>query len=513
MVLGQHHTHAIGAGHQSEAADNDDLNGHAPLSPVLMSVVPDYHGGWPTPPQSPTRHHATGYTGPSFDEHAPCPPTPLFVPYSVDSDELEWTNALESHPDEDISISTWYGNRDFMPLSELDHNTFFAAPSTYDASSDFGSVTQYDVPQVPVSQNATDGALVLPEMRSRGNPVLVMIKRAELDKEGLHQDDIPYAWQAPDNVDNFFAITGGVVPKTGKADVDQQTQEYYDVRPSQSLLRESDSYVAYWYSVRAIEGLQHSLQMDWYLVYPKPIPAVLIRTSDIVGPYDLRRRQDGYAYVVPTEDTIWATVLQHGIDHMYRPIANSSSISVQTDISVNGAAMYHPQDIVGSQFAVNVFLEIPSMSGESMENPNAEYLGAYVLKVIDGYTMKPCEWSDIAPEVQAMVRDRAPHLFEGLLPPDLSRPHLPLVQFCFYKWDDNIVGLADVVDLDLKILAVKESLMHGEEVTSDNYSESSIEPDSGFDTESSEDIYYDNATSDDSFGEEYMSFLDMQNSA
>ncbi|KIJ17062.1 hypothetical protein PAXINDRAFT_154479 [Paxillus involutus ATCC 200175] len=515
MVLGQHHTPTIGAGHrdQTEAADSDDLNGPAPLSPVLMSVVPDYYGGWPTPPPSPARHHATGYTGPSFDEHAPCPPTPPFVPYSVGSDEVEWTNALESHRDEDIAISTWYGNRDFMPLAELNHYTSFGAPSTYDASNDFGYVAQYDVPQAPVSEYALYGALVPPEMRSRGNPVLVMIKRAELDKEGLHEGGIPYAWQAPDNVDDFFAITGGVAPQTGKDDVDQQTHEYYNVRPSQSVLRQADSYVAYYYSVRAIEGLQHSLKTDWYLVYPKPIPAVLIRTFDIVGPYDLRRRQDGYAYVVPTEDTIWGTVLQHGIDHMYRPIANSRSISVQTNMSVNGAAMYHPQDIVGSQFAVNVFLELPRMPGQTLEDPYAEYLGAYVLKVIDGYTMKPCEWLDIAPEVQAMVRDRAPHLFEGLLPPDLNWPHLPLVQFCFYKWDDNIVGLVDGVHFDLKLLAAKESLMRDEEATSDNYSESSIDSDSGFDTESSGDVYYDNATSDDSSGEEDMSFLDMPHSA
>ncbi|KIK94632.1 hypothetical protein PAXRUDRAFT_11936 [Paxillus rubicundulus Ve08.2h10] len=499
MVLGQHHWHTIGAGHydQAEATGTDGLNGHAPPSPILMSVVPDYYIGWPTPPPSPLGHYATGYTGPSFDEHAPCPPTPPFVPYSVDSDDVQWINALESHRQEDTG--------DFMPLPELNHYTSFGA-STYGASIDFGYVSQHDVPQVPVADHALYGALVPLAMQSRGNPVLVMIKRAELDEQGLHPDGIPYGWQAPDDVDDFFTIAGGVAPKTGENDVDQQTKEYYDVRPAQSLLRQEDSYVAYYYPVRAIEGLQHSLRMDWYLVYPKPIPAVLIRTFDIVGPYNLRRRQDGHAYVVPSEDTIWGTVLQLGIDHMYRPI--SRSISVQTNTSVKGAAMYHPQDIVGSQFAVNIFLELPRMPGETLENPYAEYIGAYVLKVINGATMKPCEWSDIVPEVQAMVRDRAPHLFEGLSPPELSSPHLPLVQFCFYKWDDNIVGLADEVHLDLKILAAEGSRMHCGEATSDNYSESSMDSDSGFDTESDGDAYHDNVTSEDS-SEEYLSFLDM----
>ncbi|KAF9234486.1 hypothetical protein BU15DRAFT_78971 [Melanogaster broomeanus] len=511
MVLDQHHTHYYpAAGH--DQAGSDDLYGHAPLSPVLMAVLPNYYGGRPTPPPSP---RATGYTGHFFDEHAPCPPTPPLVPYSVDEDELQWLDSEATGP------STYYGTRDFMPLSELHHYTSFGPPSTYDTLDELasGHVAQDDISQVSIPEDA----LGPPEMRSRGNPVLVMIKRAELDEQELHPHAIPSAWQIPDNADACFASTGGVPPPTGKDDVDRQTHQYYSVVPFQSMLRDADSYVAYHYSIRAIQGLQHSLKTDWYRVFPKPIPAVLIRTFDIVGPYDLRRGEDGYAYVVPTEDTIWGTVLERGINHTYRPIANSQSVSVTTTLSVNGAATYHPQEIVGSRFAVNVFLELPRAPGETVENPYAEYLGAYVLKVIDGYTIKDSDWRDIDPEVQAMVYDRAPHLFEGLRPPHLAWPYLPLVQFCFYKWDGNVVGLMDEIHLDLQLLAAKESIAHRDgansgdlesdssgdydhdhDSSSDYYeSESPIDSDSGFAT---------NSVGDDdgnvSSGEEY-SFLDL----
>ncbi|KAF9228796.1 hypothetical protein BS17DRAFT_211841 [Gyrodon lividus] len=522
MVLDQHHTQyqpTLGAqftGHhdQAGAAGNLDLDGHAPPSPVFMNVLPEYYSSRPTPPPSPPRHPVTGHTGLPFDAHAPCPPTPPFVPYDVDSEQLRWSNARHSHRNGDTEISTWYGNSDFMPLGALDHYTSFGAPSTYSTSNDFGYVAQYEAPQVPVSKDTLYDSLdsfMPPAMRSCGNPVLVTMKRAELDKEGLYPDWIPNTFQTPNDVGDSFAITGGVPPSTGKDDVDQQTREYYSVRPRQSLLREVHSYAAYHYSVRAIEGLQHSLKSDWYLVYPKPIPAVLIRTFDVVGPHDLRRGQDGHAYVVPTEDTIWGTVLERGIDPMYRPIANSQSVSVQTNMSVNGAAMYHPRDIVASQFAVNVFLELPRMPGETLENPYAEYLGAYVLKLIDGYTMRPSDWLDIAPEVQTMVYDRAPHLFDGLRPPNLTWPHLPLVQFCFYKWDHNIVGLTDEVHLDLQVLTAKEAIMRREEADGDDYSDSSIGSDSGFAMDSGGDVVDNNVSSADeavASGEEYLPFLE-----
>ncbi|KIJ63274.1 hypothetical protein HYDPIDRAFT_113243 [Hydnomerulius pinastri MD-312] len=500
MVLYQTHplyppaTYAdlIGRNDQEGSAHVGDLNGPAPLSPVLMGALPEYLGGRPTPPPSPPRCRATDYNGHTFDAHAPCPPTPPLVPYDVNPNELNWADEFESNVD--TGASTYGGTRTSMPLSELNAHTFFGSPSTYQTTNDFGYVAQYDDAEVPVSTEVHEGSAVDASLWARrGNPVLVMIKRAELDQEGSHPDSIPVEWQAPNDVEDF-AATGGIPPKTSNETVDEQTDEFYSLQPFYSLLRQEDSYAAYHYSVRAVEGLQHSLRSDYHFVYPKPMPAVLIRTFDIIGPCDLRRKQDGYAYVLPTEDTIWGTVLERGIDRNFRPLANghatSDAVTIQTNVSVNGAAMYHPHEIVASKFAVNVFLELPRMPGETLENPYTQYLGAYVLRVIDGYTIRSEDWMDIAPEVKDMVRDRAPHLFEGFWSPHRTWPCLPLVQFCFYKWDENIVGLADEIHLDLQYMPAKEAIALGGE-EEDDASDDEEEQRSHFSDDSEDDSGYD----------------------
>lgn len=266
---------------------------------------------------------------------------------------------------------------------------------------------------------------------------------------------------------------------TGLHDHDQQSFKYYEKRPHPSPLREPECFLSYRYSIRSIEALQHSLRTKWSLVYPTPIPPVIIRSRDLIGPNALSRRLDGFAFVVPTDDSIWGTVRQRGVDLDFRPM--DPSLTVETCMVNKGAAFYYPQHIVASKFAVNVFLEIADSATRRI--PLCEYIGTYVLQEIDGLVINRNVWADIDPEVRLDVYNRAPDCFKVYKHPFLGWPQLPCVRFCYYKWDRNIVALADESP-DRTILTATRDIApleaEGKSVDSNDFSDST---DSGSDTE------------------------------
>ncbi|KAI9456097.1 hypothetical protein HD554DRAFT_2178231 [Boletus coccyginus] len=393
-------------------------SGPAPPSPVVVNTVPQYLGGRPTPPPTPPRPRAAQ----TVDDHAPCPPSPLYVPSSVDQDELEWLNALNA--------GTSSGPDDW-PISVLDHCTSFAdslIDETPGASAD--QAPYDDVPHV------SDCLIYDHEIYAYPSPMLAIIERATLDLRGLETQPVyPSACGRPLKL---FSISAGCIPVTGLEKRDDQSLNYYAALRHSPPFREPECALSYFYPIDTIQTLQYELRTEWLSVYPEPIPPVIIRSTDLVGPYNLRRRSDGYAFVVPTDDSIWAIIRQRAVDSTYRPI--DPLATVETGMCIKGAALYHPQHTVPPKFAVNVFLELPSPPGLP---PCCEYLGAYVLKTMDGLTIDPSIWADIDPKVQQSVFDRVPDHFEGPRHPALGRPRLPCVQFCYYMWDQCVVGLAD----------------------------------------------------------------------
>ncbi|KAN0075508.1 hypothetical protein V8E55_011531 [Tylopilus felleus] len=423
--------------------------GPAPPTPVVVSTVPTYLGGLPTPPSTPPRPRATRTT----DDYAPCPPTPHFVPSCAYQDEIEWSNTLNSVTSQ--------------LTSELDPSTVFEDPLTELTSND---VYDDDLPTPHVS----DCLIYARGLYAYPNPILAMIKRASLDLRGLKNQLVdPLACGQPFKL---FSLTAGLVPMTGLNKHDEQSFDYYFISDL-SLLKAPKRSISHTFSIGTIQALQHDLPNLWNAVYPEPIPPVIIRACDLVGPYNLSRRDDGYAFVVPTEDSIWDTICQRGIDSTFRPINRSAT--VETDFCHKGDAMYYPQHIVASKFAVNVFVELPDSDSEIGSTPRCEYLGAYVLQVMDRLSISSSIWSDIDPQVQQSVFDRVPHLFERS-----GHPRLPYVKLCYYHWDPCVIKLAKQ---SLKIVPASQGIPQCEFDCASIYSEDSSSSDSSDSTDQSYD--------------------------
>ena len=407
----------------------------------------EYYGGRPTPPSTPPRLRATL----TVDDYAPCPPTPAYIPPDVEQDQ----------PVPSTSSGYW-------STSELDHYTFFADPLMDEIFDDH--------PVAKLEPNVSDHLLYAYDTYAIPSPVLIMMQRANFDMHGLATQPVnPSACSEPLKL---FSLTGGRAPLTGLPDVDQQSHKYYNKHPHPSPLRLPETHLSYRYSISSIEALQHSLRTVWSSVYPTPIPPVIIRSRDVIGPFTLSRRLDGFAFVMPTEDSIWATICQRGVHSDYRPM--DPSLTVETRLGMKGAAIYYPQHIVASKFAVNIFLEVADSATRA--NPLCEYLGAFVLQAMDGLTINRSLWMDIDPKVQQAVYDRAPDCFEIFDHPTFGWPQLPYVQFHYYKWDRNIIGLADESP-DRTILSASQGITQNETVDESDLDDDSDVTDSEVDTD------------------------------
>lgn len=366
-----------------------------PPSPVVVTTIPDYFGGRPTPPPSPL-HDRTTLT---IDDYAPCPPSPHHVPSSPQQDALQ-------RPDSPIPWLT----------SELDHSTVFADLLDETRRDQAG----YDDPHV------SDCLIYTPEIYASPSPVLVMIQRATLDNSGLLNQ--PVNPSACDRPRKLFSLTCGYIPRTGLDAHDRPSYMYYAKYPFPRLPGYPESSLSYIYPISAIEAVQHSLHTDWSLVFPGPIPVIIIRSCDIVGPFAMAPRLDGFAFTMPTRDSIWPTVCWRGVDSTFRPL--NPSATVENTLCRIGESLYWPQHIVASKFAVNVFLQLGDLA------THCEYLGAYVMQMMETLTMHSAVWADLDPQVQRSVCDRVPYHVQ-------DRPTFPYVRFHYYKWDQQIIGLAD----------------------------------------------------------------------
>ncbi|KAF8553737.1 hypothetical protein OG21DRAFT_1509754 [Imleria badia] len=361
----------------------------APPTPFVVITAPEYFVGTPTPPRPHVTHIVNDCT--------PCPPTPR-CPSSFVHENV--SNALNSG----TSQST----------SQPHQSTSLANPRTFLVSSNFDDQTQYDM-----APHVSDSLLYDRTIYAQPSPVMAMIRRATLDMNGLGTQ--PVDPQACGQPRKLFSLTAGRIPLTGLEKQDQQSFDYYTMFP---LPRQPGYPIPYCFSIGSIQALQHELRTEWYSVYPEPIPPVIIRSHDLSGYHCLNQRGvDGYAFVLPAENSIYSIVRQRGIDRDFRPI--NPSATVETRICIKGDGLYCPQHIVASKFAVNVFLELSA-------TPLCQYLGAYVLQ----------EVSDFTTEV-----------------PSLGCLSLLLVKFCYYKWDQCIIGLADKSRLR-NFFAARQTIAH-----------------------------------------------------
>ncbi|KAH7890042.1 hypothetical protein F5I97DRAFT_1827661 [Phlebopus sp. FC_14] len=432
-----------------------------PLSPVLQGAVVGLEGTI-SPPPSPnstsryTQIPAMESEMQSITDSTPCPPSP-YVVHEPDN-ALQWTYGatfeyqtpqwVETAPGVLIPRAMFTDPYGTGGVTNASHAPFNAAGPSQGQQHAHAS-------QSTIFQGQNNG----PQSTERVDPVFAMISRSQHDHGEYYVSSQSYEDQGNDIATRIVS--------TGIREVDEATNEYYNIKPHDNLLRQYRSCVAYHYPAEVLETLQKNFKRDWHRVMPLPIPAVILRTFDCVWVDDLKAGHDGWAYVVPTEDTIWGTVLERGVDRYYRPVAKdhatSKPVPVQTKASVFGAAVYPPQDIVASTFAVNLFREVPQHpeTGGNLQLPMTEYLGAYILKYADNLCMPQAAWKQLSQESRDMVAHQAPHLFEGF-PPYVHAPDLPVVYFCYYRWDSNIVGLADQIHEDYKYCRAVASLQSGD---------------------------------------------------
>ncbi|KIK15706.1 hypothetical protein PISMIDRAFT_16337 [Pisolithus microcarpus 441] len=281
------------------------------------------------------------------------------------------------------------------------------------------------------------------------------------------------------------AATGFKPPLTGIAAVDKASRQYYSITPADTELRRFGGEVCYQYPLEVIQTLQRTLAKDWANVMPPPIPIVILRPYDYIGGNFLAQGQDCWAFIVPSENTIWASVLERGVDKDYRPLATDPKtrqrLKVITECQQFGTAVYTPHSIVMSQFAVNLFIELPRLPNQGLAEPVVDYLGTFVMQYMDNIFMKRDAWNDIAEDIKNNLYDQAPHLFKGLKPYK-NVPHVPVVKFIYTKFDGHLVGCADRALTEVQVAHAMAQLerKRAEGIESDGGSdlESDIEADS-----------------------------------
>lgn len=222
--------------------------------------------------------------------------------------------------------------------------------------------------------------------------------------------------------------------------VEEATMRYYTMMP---LGRRSGSHFAYRYPLHVIRNVQASLAKNRYIM-PAPLPIVFLKPFDSVGSSCILQGQDGWAFIVPNEHTVWSVVLERGIDRKYTPIAHdhqtSRPVQVPVESLIVGTATFSPSAMVTSKFGVNLFRELPLLPTSA---PMVDYLGAFILQFIDNMLMSQSEWDRLTEDIKDYLYDQAPHLFEGFKP-YRAVPHIPLVKFLYIKFDANLVGCVDL---------------------------------------------------------------------
>ena len=256
--------------------------------------------------------------------------------------------------------------------------------------------------------------------------------------------------------DTVNANTSIVPASSDISEIEEASRKYYETLPMNSPLREGGSAIAYHYPLKDICFLQERLFRDWADVVPPPIPIIILKPTDYIGPRCIRQGESGWIFAIPNLDTIWSAVLERGVDIWFRPMAReqvdgrSQLVSVVTEPQQVGRMTCTPHEIVTSRFAVNVFKEVPRSPAQALEKPEVEYLGAFLLQHVKNLKMMQSVWDGFPDMVKDYLYDKAPHLFEGLRP-FKKVPRIPFVKLLYVKFDKNLVGCADGATLRKKV--------------------------------------------------------------
>lgn len=254
-------------------------------------------------------------------------------------------------------------------------------------------------------------------------------------------------------------------PRTGIEGVDELSREYYNLQPAPSSLRENGSPLSYVYPIRAVLKVKQDLQGAKRGIFPEPVPINILSPLDYVGPSRIVQGEDGWAFIVPSEKTIWEVVLKRGVDKFYRPLFFDPAgrpRAVITESFGCGMASYCPRTMVTSQFAVNLFLQLPGSHTYRPAEIQVEYLGTYVMRYIDNITMTTESFRMISDEdMNRIYRDLSPGLST------VSKPNMrfPFVRFSYVEFDNHLIGAIDEavhgVHADESVARLQEDIVEG----------------------------------------------------
>lgn len=268
----------------------------------------------------------------------------------------------------------------------------------------------------------------------RKPPMLDVIEKIILRRR---RDNDSFLMELDDDVIEPFP------PTTGIERVDELSHEYYNLQPAPSPLREIGSPLSYVYPIRAVLDVKQDLNDCKRGIFPEPIPINILSPSDYVGPSRIVQGEDGWAFIVPSEKTIWEAVLRRGVDKCYRPLLGDPTGQprrVITDRFRFGRAIYSARTMVASQFAVNLFLQLPGSHTYPPAEIQVEYLGTYVMRHIDNIMMTPESFRMVSDEdMNRIYHDLSPSLSTA------SKPNVrfPFVRFSYIKFDNHLIGAID----------------------------------------------------------------------
>ncbi|KAG2124479.1 hypothetical protein BD769DRAFT_872036 [Suillus cothurnatus] len=218
------------------------------------------------------------------------------------------------------------------------------------------------------------------------------------------------------------------------------------------------------YPIQLLKQLRKSLER-YKDAFPEPLPMVIIRNSEVICMNPPRWYMYGViVHVPPTEhppnsedleDTLWSMSLKRGVSASHKPHSGCQS-SVATSPVRFGNMFYSAEELTYFNFAVNVFMEIPTFPGYGPKEPIAAYKGAFILNVID-LPMHPAYWTKLSEDRKMDIYKRAPQLFGGV-PTFLNCPKFPAINLHFQNWDMNLLGVLD----DLKFGTVDDTLDAGQ---------------------------------------------------
>ncbi|KAG2748350.1 hypothetical protein P692DRAFT_20522782 [Suillus brevipes Sb2] len=237
---------------------------------------------------------------------------------------------------------------------------------------------------------------------------------------------------------------------------DAVTRQYYSKVPRNPCFPD-DLQCPRIYPLELLKQLPNHLER-YKDAFPKPLPTVIIRNDEIICMDPPLWHMHGVIMHVPPtehppnpEDTLWSMCLKRGVSASYRRHSGGQS-HVATSPVQFGNMIYSAEELTYFDFAVNVFIEVPRLPWFELDEPEAAYKGAFILKVVD-YPMDPTCWTELTEDRKMDIFERAPQLFGGI--PTFSKcPTFPAVNLHFQNWDMNLLGVLD----DLEFGAVDDSI-------------------------------------------------------